>query len=400
MDPTFDRPFDPSSFGLGAGAPPDATPPAFPPNPVAPPQPSRFSNNFPSLPATSFGEPIGDPFSPPGSRSPFITVTPTPQSPGDQNLRGRFASALEQDRAALQGAADRQFNRLDAVNSAFAEGLVRGGQRVRETGMAAVQSIEDLTASQRTQFEADRARIVSNFKDLTAQQGAATTLGLRRAFENNSQTILSNPSLTPQQRQSALNELRAGTNEQITASLSRQGVAFNQNLASLESGLSAQSVQLDQIGAQLRTFGEQIRVSSESQALQFDVLGLTALASMIRNNPESDFSRASGLAQLLALSSAPTFTSGFAGGPGGRNATNDGDLSNTFLNDIRNFQIQPSAPVGTASSPASASASATTGPGATGFGPPTAPGGPFPPLGPPSPPPNSSGPVFGPPTTP
>jgi len=238
----------------------------------------------------------------------------------------QFSTALFQDIANQQDAADQQFNRLDANNRAFEDLIGRSGElndlgqlqnealqgrakgfdeRAAQFEQGANQRASDFESqfnkksdqiSKDTKSNVDAANkkfdsaidrfesVLSGFQDQTAQQSANAVRGIQANMKRAQQQIASgiNPDgslMTGPQRFQAQLTLERDTNDQVNQTVTQISTSFNEKFADLGSQLS----QLKAAGAQQAFQGAGL-ISQTELGLQQGRTGARALGEQTRLN--------------------------------------------------------------------------------------------------------------------
>jgi len=222
-------------------------------------------------------------------------------------LTGALGGEIEQQR----GAAGRQFGRNEAEIEATREALMRGLTELRGAGGAESERLLELAGEQREVFEAGVTEAIEGFRDLSNQQIAQISSDINRDVGDARRAI--SAGFNPQTGE----PLRPGEGEALFSSIEReaglrQGRAvvelrsrFNEQL--LQARLAASQQRLGSLEGQRALFlaSAQLRTSIAAAATQLELQGRTALAELVRANPESIISTFSGLVALAELATAP-----------------------------------------------------------------------------------------------
>lgn len=239
-----------------------------------------------------------------------VTRTESPLS----RLIGLFGEQVLGEANEAQAAADRQFGRKGEVIDRF-RGIIDGGaDELRQVGVEESGRLSDIATEERQAFEDESRRIEQKFVDTSAQQAQANITGARRQSQAAIAEIQSNPDLTTDQKQSQISQLRQATAEHATNVAATAGANFIQQQANLLQNLNQQRLTSTQLRQDMERNASAIRIGQTTAALSFQAQGYESLYAMIDANPESVISKASGIAQIIALKQAQANLA-LSGGP-------------------------------------------------------------------------------------
>jgi hypothetical protein len=259
--------------------------------------------------------------------------------------RGVLSGALVRDIGAYQEAADAQFDRNNGQIGAMQSLVSRAPGQILDAGNTAAGQLRDRAAQgdqlgrdQYAEFQ-DRAYgpngILARYKDMSAQEASSASRGMAESYSQalsqitaaGGQAGLTNAERT-QQRDTLQRDFTQNYQTAITGILSD----FNKTFASLGTsiaGLGQQAMagarQQFESGTQLTQAATQIENAATLQATDYEFRGRTAIADMVRQNPNSVVSWFSGLAALYNAQSGTGGSSGggnFGNGQGGTKWTN------------------------------------------------------------------------------
>jgi hypothetical protein len=244
---------------------------------------------------------------------------------GEMSTMDMLREAVDSDYERMQGAADRQWQRLDLVNQEFAGRIDPAADRARNVGFEQADELTRLAEEDRAFFEQKSDEILGEYKNLSAQQTMAQITGMRRNVEQSLFEIESDPNLTPAQKMAQKERIRLGVNEQTSAVAAQLGAQYNEARATLGLNLNQQRLGSQQMRQGMYAQAASMRMAAEAAATELELGGLVTLSNLIRSNPETVVSQVTGLAQLMAIESSGggggVFSpSGFMGGGGSESA--------------------------------------------------------------------------------
>lgn len=240
-----------------------------------------------------------------------------------------FRRQSEQQYQNMQGIAG-------GVEAAGRETLNRATQFGQDV-LGDVRSRVDRADQQAAAGVSEAERMVSDFRDTSAQDAANLAFGMRRNVESTLRQIESNPDMTPAERQAARMELSQQTESQVTQGVTGIFSNMNQQMASLRGQLSqvrmaqaattqqgagligqvgtqvgAQRLEAENMNLRMQELGSSIRVTAEQsaaaaqmQATMAMLQGRETIYNMIQGNPMQFVSQFAGLTGYLAAASTP-----------------------------------------------------------------------------------------------
>mgnify|MGYP000402586768 CR=1 FL=1 len=265
--------------------------------------------------------------------------------PTGGNVWQNGQSAMLNDMGKIQAAGDRQFDRGNLVNNEMHQGIEGLAGRIegaanREAGKMDefASKLEDPNgagqqdANLANKYAADavstQQRAEKEYQDTNAQTMASTSEAIQRSFQQQKNQI-DNSDMTEEEKQSAHFQLQSQMRSQVASALAPLATRGQEMLAQLKNNLAQTQMGAGQtaLGAgqqrnstlqaaqHAREWSGNLRSSAPVTAASLEMQGRTALAGMIRDNPETVVSQFQSLMALYGADKAyGTKEYGFSGG--------------------------------------------------------------------------------------
>lgn len=277
--------------------------------------------------------------------------------------------ALQRDMQASQQAANQQFQRNQQQIQGMEGAIQRGMGTFREAAEGQRQGLRDIAGSveglgdqargrfeqfrdqqmgqlgegieQANRFAAEAResyeKTISNFRDTSAQDAANAAFGMRRNVQSQLQMMEADPNMSPAEKQAARMQMMSEVEPQVAQTVGGIFSNMNQQIAGMGANLAniiqsqsqtamagaqlgaqagqafgAQTLQSEQMGMQMRELGANIRTMGEnayaaalSQIPMFELQGRTAMAQFVQQNQYSPISIFTGLAAGIQAATTP-----------------------------------------------------------------------------------------------
>lgn len=265
--------------------------------------------------------------------------------PTGGNVWQNSQNAMLDDMGKIQAAGDRQFDRGNLVNNEMHQGINQLAGRIegaadREAGKMDqfASKLEDPNgagqqdANLANKYAADavstQQRAEKEYQDTNAQTMASTSEAIQRSFQQQKNQI-DNSDMTEEEKQSAHFQLQSQMRSQVASALAPLATRGQEMLAQLKNNLAQTQMSAGQtaLGAgqqrnstlqaaqHAREWSGNLRSSAPVTAASLEMQGRTALAGMIRDNPETVVSKFQSLMALYGADKAyGTKEYGFSGG--------------------------------------------------------------------------------------
>lgn len=216
---------------------------------------------------------------------------------------------LGRETEALQGAANRQFQRNTNATRGV-EGVVNRAGEFQQLGEQEASRLEDVSGGLDRRFEEAAAETLGRFDTNFADDMAAAVAGVRRGVQGTLNAIRNGLGpegtvLTAAEQRDRMFALEQSVGEQVQTVYTSLSSAFNNARASLATNLNAQRLQSFEGVRAMQSMASNIRTAAQAAALQFEVQGRTQVADMIYRNPESVVSYFNALMGLASVATAP-----------------------------------------------------------------------------------------------
>ncbi len=221
---------------------------------------------------------------------------------GQGGFMGQAANALRGDIMAQQGAADRQWNRVNnAGNDIFntaqnASNQVKGGN----------VNFQPLMDQQKQEFQGQYDKTMGEFKDRTTTDAAALSSGIQRKYQQQMKQIdmgvnADGTLMTPAQKRDAQNNIHTQMGQEVNSSIGQVWSQYNQQRAQLNQQYGALQDSLQSRTAQLAQQQAALNQVNQLQSAQMLMQGRQLQGQYIAQNPESVVSVFSALSALANI---------------------------------------------------------------------------------------------------
>lgn len=224
---------------------------------------------------------------------------------GQGGFMGQAANALRGDIMAQQGAADRQWNRVNnAGNDIFntaqtASNQVKGGNA----------NFQPLIDQQKQEFQGQYDKTMGEFKDRTTTDAAALSTGIQRKYQQQMKQIdmginADGTMMTPAQKRDAQNNIHTQMGQEVNSSIGQVWSQYNQQRAQLNQQYGQLQDSLQSRTAQLTQQQAALNQVNQLQSAQMLMQGRQLQGQYIQSNPESVVSIFSALSALGNIASS------------------------------------------------------------------------------------------------